>query len=99
MFPKISKKLRQKIINDCDTGLVRTISECCLNVAKKKVKLKPNNERKLTKFRKLISVLGAKKFSIQRKKKLLGQSGSGFFLPLLFSILTPVISNLISSNT
>jgi hypothetical protein len=97
-FPKMSAKMRKKLVKDADGGLIKTVSECCLNLQKRKVPLSNDKHKKLSKHKKLIRLLSSKA-TIGKKKKALLQTGSGFFLPLLFSVLTPLITNLIAPSS
>lgn len=98
-FPKMSAKMRKKLVADADNDLIKTVSECCFNLQKRKVPLTSDKHKKLSKYKKLIRLLSNVKNSIVKKKKALNQTGAGFFLPLLFSVLTPLITKLIAPSS
>jgi intracellular sulfur oxidation DsrE/DsrF family protein len=83
---KTSKaRLRKAIIKTCDSELVKTISECVLNVLRGNVTLAAC-QNKLQQFKVPLR-------SLADKKRLKNQGG-GFIVPLLSAIL-PTIASLI----
>ena len=86
-------KLRKAILTNCNRELVKTISECVLNVLKGNLKLTDSQKRKL---RQLRSVAG-RRVALSTKKKLINQRG-GFLVPLLSAILLTVTSLIFRSR-
>ena len=73
--------------------LVKTLSECSLNLLRGNVKLTPCQKRKLRKHWVHLRKLADKRVSLTSKKKAIVQRG-GFLLPLLGAVL-PTIASLI----
>jgi len=86
-------KLRKAILANCKSELVKTLSECSLNLLRGNVKLTPCEERKLRKHRVHLRKLADKRVSLTSKKEASVQRG-GFLLPLLGAVL-PTIASLI----
>jgi len=84
-------KLRKAILANCKSELVKTLSECSLNVLRGNVKLTPCQKRKLRKYRVHIRKLADKRVSLTSKKKAIVQRG-GFLLPLLGAVLPTIVS-------
>lgn len=83
-------KSRKKILKCCDSELTEAIAECIFNVLRENVKLEEKRIKKLRKHKKTLRKLGDPEENLNKKKKIIIQSG-GSFLPLL---LTPVVSYL-----
>jgi len=86
-------QLRKAIIKNCSSELVKTISECVLNVLRNNLQLTACQKKRLQKFKSPLRALADKKVSISGKKRLFNQRG-GFLVPLLSAIL-PTIASLI----
>jgi len=86
-------QLRKAIIKNCNSELVKTISECVLNVLRNNLQLTACQKKRLQKFKSPLRALADKRVSISSKKRLLNQRG-GFLVPLLCAIL-PTIASLI----
>jgi len=86
-------KLRKAILANSKSELVKTLSECSLNLLRGNVKLTPCQKKKLRKHRVHLRKLADKRVSISSKKKAIVQRG-GFLLPLLGAVL-PTIASLI----
>ena len=86
-------KLRKAILANSKSELVKTMSECSLNLLRGNIKLAPCQKKKLRKYRVHLRKLADKRVSISSKKKDIVQRG-GFLLPLLGAVL-PTIASLI----
>ena len=86
-------KLRKAIPANCKGELVKTLSECSLNLLRGNVKLSPCQKRKLQKHKVVLRKLADRRVSLSSKKKAVVQRG-GFLLPLLGAVL-PTIASLI----
>jgi len=89
-------KLRKAILANCKGELVKTLSECSLNLLRGNVKLTPCQKRKLRKYRAHLRKLADKRVSLTSKKKAIVQRG-GFLLPLLGAVLPTIASLLFKS--
>ena len=86
-------KLRKAILANSKSEVVKTLSECSLNLLRGNVKLTPCKKKKLQKHRVHLRKLADKRVSLTSKKKAIVQQG-GFLLPLLGAVL-PTIASLI----
>ena len=86
-------KLRKAILANCKSELLKTLSECSLNLLLGNVKLTQCQKRKLRKHRVLLRKLADRHVSLSAKKKSVVQRG-GFFLPRLVAVM-PTIASLI----
>jgi len=86
-------KLRKAILTNSKGELVKTLSECSLNLLRGNVKVTPCQKRKLHKHRAVLRKLADRRVSLASKKKTVVQRG-GFLLPLLGAVL-PTIASLI----
>lgn len=95
LLTKVNPKSREKILKNSDLNLIRAIVECVFNVLKKNVQLSEKRIGKLKKFKGTLRRLGNSKDNINKKKKLIVQSG-GSFLPIL---LHPIVSYIFDKIT
>jgi len=86
-------KLRKAILANCKSELVKTLSECSLNLLRGNVKLTLCQKKKLRKYRVYLRKLADRHVLLTSKKKTIVQRG-GFLLPLLGAVL-PTIASLI----
>jgi len=86
-------KLRKAILANRKSELVKTLSECSLNLLRDNVKLTPCEKRKLRKHRVHLRKLADRRVSLSSKKEVIVHR-SGFLLPLLGAVL-PTIASLI----
>jgi hypothetical protein len=84
-------QLRKTIINNSNNELVKSISECVLNVLHNNLKLTACQKKRLQKFKVPLSALADKRVSITAKIKLFNQRGA-FIVPLLSAILPSIAS-------
>lgn len=95
-FKKMKHRDKRKLINENDR-FVQTVCEVCLNLLKGNVPVKKPQKQKLHRHRNIIRRLAQKVKNLKNKKKIL-QKGSGVFLPLLFSVIAPILTKLISGG-
>lgn len=95
VFPTLSKQMRNKLLNNIDNGLVNCICEICLNLIKCNIPMEKSHKRRLAHFKHIIRALATKNrtTSLKKKKYIIQRGGS--FLPLLFSLLTPLVAQII----
>src|ERR1700755_1641562 len=93
-FKKLKSKDRRQLIVE-DEKLTKCVCEVCLNLLKGNIPLYKPQKVKLRRHRNIIKRLARKVKNIKHKKKLL-LKGTGVFLPLLFSVIGPLLSKLVS---
>ena len=79
-------QLRRAIIKNCNSDLVKTISECVLNVLRNNLQLTVCHKKRLQTFKGPLRALANKRVPLATKKRLINQRG-GFIVPLLSAIL------------
>ena len=87
--------MRKAILANCKDELVKTLSECSLNLLRGNVKLTPCQKRKLRKNRVHLRKLADKRVSLTSKKSIVQRGG--FLLPLLGAVLPTIASLLFKS--
>lgn len=93
----LNKEQREAVLRKADSGIVRCICECALNVLCGNVPLKKSQKKKLRRHVPILRRLAAKKGCWKSKKRFVVQSGG--FLPLLLApILGTVLSSLIGGR-
>lgn len=90
----VDPKTRRAILQTADKPLIYALCEIALNFLSGHIPVSPANKKKLSKYKSQLRMLARKGESWQEKKRIV-QRGGGFFIPLLLSVLAPVISNLI----
>ena len=90
-------QLRRAIIKNCNSELVKSISECVLNVLRDNLKLTACQKKRLRKFKFPVRALADKRVPISAKKCYINQRG-GFLAPLLSAILTTIVSRIFRSR-
>lgn len=91
--------VRKSLLKNCTCDLVRCIVECAHNTLKGNVPLKPQQHRKLKSHKSLLRKLAKKGESVEKKRKILVQKGSGVFLTaLLAPLLGSVLGKLFHSS-
>lgn len=86
-------KLRKSILENADIHVIRTLIECIQNTLNGNVRLGQNEIKKIKRFKKVLRELLNSKCKLEKKRKLIIQSGGGAFLPIL---LAPIVSAAIS---
>lgn len=100
-MPRLPLSIRRIMMRglEKDKEFVRCICEICDNVIKSNVPMQPHQKRRLGHYKKTIRKLAARGGKIlDRKRRYLIQKGNGVFLPLLFSIVAPMLANLIGRS-
>ena len=93
VFSKLDPKTQENILKKPDKDFIRLISEICFNIQKKNVILKDSDVKKLKKFAKYIKLFQSKSVSVRKKRSHI-LKGAGF-LPVLFSVIAPLLTALI----
>ena len=94
-FHSLPTSIKKSILKNLDLKTIHLICELCLNILKKRIPLNTTTLKQIRRHKTAIKKLSDNTVSLRRKKHILNQRGSGFFLPLLFSAITPLISRLI----
>jgi len=95
-YPTFPRNIQKKVTTDCDKDFTHLICEICFNILRKNVPLSSNQISELRKYKRPIKILADRTVSLSKKKRLISQKGGGFFLPLLFSTLGPLVIDQIS---
>jgi hypothetical protein len=97
-FSNLNKKAKKKLFQTSE--FVKCICEVCMNILKGNVPLKKAQKAKLHRMKNIVRRLGKKnkKSSLKSKKKFLIQKG-GSLIPILLSLIAPIISNLFTNRT
>src|ERR1700755_1724463 len=93
-FKKLDPISKKALIME-DEKLTKCVCEICLNLIKGNIPLNKPQKVKLRRHKNIIRKLARKVKNLKNKMKLL-QKGSGVFLPLLFSVISPLLSKIIS---
>lgn len=82
-------RLRKSILENSDNQLIKTLIECVQNTLNGNVVLNQKEIKKLRRFKTVLRELRNDKCKLEKKRKLIVQSGGGAFLPIL---LAPIVS-------
>lgn len=86
-----NKKIHKSLVHSADAELIKTICECVLNCLNGNVKLSDSDKHKLMKHKNCLrKLLSNKANSIEQKKKIIIQKGSGF-LPIILSAVLSLL--------
>jgi len=91
VFKTAKPQLRRALIKNCSSELVKSISECVLNVLRNNLQMSECQKKRLQKFKGSLRALADKRVSISAKRRLINLRG-GFLVPLLSAILTTISS-------
>lgn len=96
LYNKLSNEMKKSILKNADENLVKFICEACLNIIKSNISMTKDHKQRLARSKHTIRELARKNNSVtlKKKKKIIQRGGS--FIPLLFSILSPILSKLIT---
>ena len=95
-FNVLPKKSQKVLVKNMDNDLFCCVREISHNVLKGRVPLSSIQKSKLRRYKRLLRVLGIRsKSGVKKARKFINQNGAGL-LPLLFSIVGPLISKIIS---
>jgi malonyl CoA-acyl carrier protein transacylase len=95
-YPLLHPKARKQVQNTIDKDLLEVVCDICLNIQEKQVVVTKKQKQKLSKFKNLLKYCSSREHPKLKKARKIAQKGGSFFLPLLFSIITPLISSFIS---
>jgi hypothetical protein len=96
---RLGDKARRKLVKQCDRHMVDCFSECCVNILKGNVPLKPSQLKKLRREKHNVRALALKKTSLKRKRKILQKGGFiGAILPPIISVLGGLLGGLFGGN-
>lgn len=93
VLAKAKPSLRKAILREAEKALVYSICEICDNTLNGNVPLKDSEKQKLRKHKKILRQLASKGGS-WKKRKVQVQRG-GAFVPVLLSLLAPIVGKLI----
>ena len=95
--PIIKRSVRHKLVDSASRSQVYAICECIKNVVTCVCPISPQVKQSLQKFRRPLTALSKPKkdLSVEERKKVLNQRGSGFFLP---AILSAIASHFLTKN-
>lgn len=104
-FPKLeivaqakSAKARKLLLKEFsrDPRFFKAVRELVKNTVKKTIKLKDAEKKKLKKYSNVLQAIMKKKTSNKRKEKLMCQTGTGVFIPLVLPIVSTLLAELLS---
>lgn len=95
VLKKSKPKLRQILLKNCNSEVIKTICEIAINILNGNHKVSKHTFKHLNKNKKILRCLACPKKSINIKRKLIIQKGG--FLPMLIgSVLSGVVGDLLS---
>ena len=97
-YHNLGKKTHISIEKNLDKKLIPLINEICHNLLNQNVNISKKQKNKLRRHKNLLKCSANKKISNAKKIKKIGQQGKGLFLPLLFSIVTPLLTSLLNKK-
>ena len=92
----ITPRRQKLLIKGADRPILEALSEICLNLIKKNVKLSPLQIKRLKPHEEKIYQLSLKRHSISKKKKIIQTGG---FLTTILSIVLPAVLSAILGST
>lgn len=95
---KSKGKIRKDLLANSTNNQLKALQTICKNLKGGGIVLTPTKKRKLARFKSTIRFLASPKNSQKRKRRVLVQSGSGFFIPALLGSIIPLISNLVTGG-
>jgi hypothetical protein len=91
IFIEAKPKLRKSLLENGNKVLIQALCECVLNILLGNVNIDDEQKDKLRKHKNLLRNISKKGDSWKEKKKIL-QKGGSLILPLLFPIISSIIS-------
>lgn len=79
-----------------DDNFFKAVRELVKNTVKKNIKITEKQRKKLIRYKSLLFSIFNKKTSKKRRRKLMIQTGTGVFIPLILPLAAAVISSLTS---
>lgn len=89
---KQSHTVRQNHVKHCPEKDIRTICECCLNLLKGNIPVSDKQKRALARYKSKLRILAKKGRTLKYKRKVLSQTGKGFWLALLPAAISAITS-------
>ena len=90
ILSKCKPAIRKAILQHGDHNLIKTLSECALNVTSGNIPVSKTHKAKLGRHKKRLRTLGSKRPSLKHKRILLQQQGGN----LLAALLPPILAAL-----
>ena len=91
-LPLLNTKQLKSVIRHSNKDFVTCLCEVVLNVLRGKIKLKPEELKKLKRCRASLYKLAKKRTSFKKRKQILEQKGGFIFSAILPALLTTVAS-------
>lgn len=85
-------------IKNATSDEIKTICECVKNILVGNVPIHPTSVTRLKPYKKQLHTLALKKVPLYKKRQIL-QSGGGFFLPIIATLASSLISKLINNGS
>ena len=96
-YAELPDDIQKSILkNPLPSSMLKCICEICYNIQKKNITITPEQKRQLEAYKTSIRLLSSHSASSLKKRRRLKLKGRGF-LPILFSIVAPIISSIVSS--
>jgi hypothetical protein len=96
---RMSEKAKKHLVKNCDKQLIDCFSECCHNILKGNVPIRPGQLRRLRCHKHNIRALALKKTSVKRKRRILQKGGFiGAILPPVLTVLSSLLGGLIGGG-
>lgn len=89
--------LRKGILKSADTDLIKALCEIVLNTLHGHLKIKPTDKKKLQKYKHFLRNIADSKNSINKKREIFIQKGSGILPILLSTLLSSAVGRLINA--
>lgn len=91
--------LTHSLLRAAPDEVIKTICNAAYNLTNSGgVQLSSNQKRFFRKYKEPITKLVQREPSIKQKRKVLEQSGGGFFIPLLLSAVLPIVTSLLTKQ-
>lgn len=94
LLSTVNPKTRRLLLQHADKSLIYSICEIALNFLSGHIPVSASDKQKLSKYKNILRKLAVRGESWQAKKKIV-QTGGGAFLPILLSVLGPLVGKLI----
>lgn len=96
MLKDANPKMRNAILNNCDSTSIKSICEIALNVLNGNYPLTPSQIQRLRGYKNKMRSLACSKTTLCSKKKILKQKG-GFLPTLLSTVLSGLLGKILST--
>lgn len=88
ILSKSSPKVTKRLILTADPALLKTISECSLNVLRGAIPLTPLQKKRLSRYKSTIRIISKRSTSSSQRRALLQKGG---FVPILLKTILPLV--------